>query len=58
MVPPGDRYDPAVAQPAAPSVQIFGQVDDQPTRAAVRFFRERRFTIHFVDLRRGPADGR
>ena len=37
-----------------PSVQIFGLVDDQPTRAAQRFFKERRFTIHFVDLRRKP----
>jgi arsenate reductase len=54
MVPPGDRYDPAMAQPPAPSVQVFGLVDDQPTRAAIRFFKERRFTIHFVDLRRKP----
>ena len=59
MVPPGDRYDPAMAQPSArlpsPSlVQIFGLVGDQPTRAAMRFFKERRFTIHFVDLRRKP----
>jgi arsenate reductase (glutaredoxin) len=54
MVPPGDRYDPAMAQPSAPSVQILGLVDDQPTRAALRFFKERRFTIHFVDLRRKP----
>jgi arsenate reductase-like glutaredoxin family protein len=43
-----------VPQPPAPSVQIFGLVDDQPTRAAQRFFKERRFTIHFVDLRRKP----
>ncbi|HEY7935549.1 MAG TPA: ArsC/Spx/MgsR family protein [Candidatus Limnocylindrales bacterium] len=43
-----------MAQPAAPSVQIFGLVDDQPTRAAMRFFKERRFAIHFVDLRRKP----
>ena len=41
-------------QPSAPSVQIFGLVDDQPTRAAQRFFKERRFEIHFVDLRRKP----
>ncbi len=54
MVPPSGRYDPAVAQPSAPSVQIFGLVDDQPTRAALRFFKERRCTIHFVDLRRKP----
>jgi arsenate reductase len=43
-----------MAQPLAPSVQVFGLVDDQATRAALRFFKERRFTIHFVDLRRKP----
>ena len=43
-----------MAQPPAPSVQVFGLVDDQATRAALRFFKERRFTIHFVDLRRKP----
>jgi arsenate reductase-like glutaredoxin family protein len=43
-----------MAQPSAPSVQVFGLVDDQPTRAAIRFFKERRFAIHFVDLRRKP----
>jgi len=54
MVPPGERYDPAMAPPPPPSVQVFGLVDDQPTRAALRFFKERRFTIHLVDLRRKP----
>jgi arsenate reductase (glutaredoxin) len=34
----------------APRVQIFGYEKDQPTRAAVRFFKERRFEIHLVDL--------
>ena len=43
-----------MALPIPPSVQVFGLVDDQPTRAALRFFKERRFTIHFVDLRRRP----
>ena len=47
-------YDSAMAQLAPPSVQIFGRESDQPTRAAIRFFKERRFTIHFVDLRRKP----
>ena len=47
-------YDSVMAQPAPPSVQIFGLENDQATRAAVRFFKERRFTIHFVDLRRKP----
>ena len=43
-----------MAQPVPPSVQVFGLVGDQATRAALRFFKERRFTIHFVDLRRKP----
>lgn len=40
--------------PAAPSVQIFGLESDQATRAALRFFKERRIAVHFVDLRRKP----
>ncbi|HEY7131523.1 MAG TPA: ArsC/Spx/MgsR family protein [Candidatus Limnocylindrales bacterium] len=40
--------------PNAPSVQIFGHDRDQGTRAAVRFFKERRFAIHQVDLTRKP----
>ncbi len=35
-------------------VQIFGLENDQPTRAALRFFKERRVEVHFVDLRRKP----
>jgi arsenate reductase (glutaredoxin) len=41
-----------VPTPPAPAVQIFGLEDSSSTRAAVRFFKERRWTIHFVDLRR------
>jgi arsenate reductase-like glutaredoxin family protein len=41
-------------QPAAPSVQIFGYEDSQPTRAAQRFFKERRVAIHFVNLKQRP----
>lgn len=37
-----------------PGVQIFGLPDDRATRAAQRFFKERRIAIHFVDLRRKP----
>ena len=33
-------------------VQIFGYENDQSTRAAQRFFKERRAAIHFVDLRK------
>jgi arsenate reductase-like glutaredoxin family protein len=36
------------------SVQIFGHERDQGTRAAVRFFKERRVQIHQVDLTRKP----
>ncbi len=39
---------------AAPTVQVFGLEDDRATRAAQRFFGERRTAIHFVDLRRRP----
>lgn len=35
-------------------VQIFGFENDAPTRAAVRFFRERRVAVHLVDLRKRP----
>ena len=31
-----------------------GSIDDRATRAALRFFKERRLAIHFVDLRRKP----
>ncbi len=37
---------------SAASVQVFGLEDSQATRAALRFFKERRVAIHFVDLRR------
>jgi len=39
---------------AAPGrvIQVFGREDSQETRAALRFFKERRTTVHFVDLRR------
>jgi arsenate reductase-like glutaredoxin family protein len=45
---------PSSSQPAAGRVQIFGLENDQATRAAIRFFKERRFEIHLVDLRRKP----
>jgi arsenate reductase-like glutaredoxin family protein len=35
-------------------VQVFGTPDSQATRAAQRFFKERRLEIHFVDVRRKP----
>ena len=38
----------------APPVQLFGLDSDPATRAALRFFKERRVPISFVDLRRKP----
>lgn len=39
---------------ALQSVQIFGVKNSQATRAAERFFKERRVPIHFVDLKQKP----
>jgi arsenate reductase (glutaredoxin) len=36
------------------SVQIFGVKNSQATRAAERFFKERRIAIHMVDLKQKP----
>ena len=38
----------------APFVQVFGPDGDKSTRAAQRFFKERRIAISYVDLRRRP----
>lgn len=35
-------------------IQVFGTERGQDTRAAIRFFKERRTPISFVDLRRRP----
>jgi arsenate reductase-like glutaredoxin family protein len=35
-------------------VQVFGLDDSPPTRAALRFFRERRIDVSYVNLRRRP----
>ncbi len=35
-------------------VQIFGTKNSQPTRAAERFFKERRIAFQFVDLKQKP----
>lgn len=42
------------APPAGPLIQVFGRDDSQATRAAERFFRERRLAIQLIDLRRKP----
>jgi arsenate reductase len=41
--------------PGSPVIQVFGTERDQDTRAAIRFFKERRTAISFVDLRRRPV---
>jgi arsenate reductase-like glutaredoxin family protein len=37
-----------------PNIQVFGMEDSAATRNALRFFRERRIVVHFVDLRKKP----
>jgi arsenate reductase len=42
-----------------PDIQLFGRDDSAPTRAALRFFRERRVVVHYVDLKKrgiAPAE--
>ena len=37
-----------------PNIQVFGMDDSNATRNALRFFRERRIVVHYVDLRKKP----
>ena len=39
-----------------PKIEVFGLKDSQSTRAAVRFFRERRIVVRFVDLGKTPIE--
>ena len=48
------RRSGKVATKKMPNIQVFGTEDTQATRAALRFFRERRIVVHFVDLRKKP----
>jgi len=53
MVPRG--YPPAMpGLGGQPRAQVFGRPDSQATRAALRFFKERRIDVHFVDVSRKP----
>ena len=38
-----------------PNIQVFGTDDSAATRNALRFFRERRIVVHYVDLRKKPS---
>jgi arsenate reductase-like glutaredoxin family protein len=40
--------------PSGPVIQVFGREDHQETRAALRFFKERRVAVQFIDLRHKP----
>lgn len=37
-----------------PNIQVFGTDDNSATRNTLRFFRERRIVVHYVDLRKKP----
>lgn len=37
-----------------PQIQVFGRDDSPATRAALRFFRERRIAVHYADLKKRP----
>lgn len=37
-----------------PDIHVFGMGDSPATRAALRFFRERRIVVHHADLRKRP----
>src|SRR6185369_13452087 len=41
---------PLHANPAPAEVQVFGRKDSRDTQKALRFFRERRVVVNFVDL--------
>lgn len=43
-----------MAAPSGPLIQVFGRDDSSPTRAAIRFFKERRLAIQLIDLRSKP----
>jgi len=44
----------APSSPSGPPVQVFGLEGDQSTRAALRFFKERRIAVQLSDLGKRP----
>ena len=42
----------AATKGGSPGIQVFGIERDQATRAALRFFKERRTPVSFIDLRK------
>jgi arsenate reductase-like glutaredoxin family protein len=45
---------PSGTLPSGTPVQVFGLEGDQSTRAALRFFKERRIAVQFADLKKRP----
>ena len=43
-----------MATQPGPQVQLFGAPDSRATQAALRFFKERRVNVTYVDLRKRP----
>jgi arsenate reductase len=41
----------------ATTILVYGRDDSQSTRAALRFFKERRLTVQYHDVRRRPLAG-
>ena len=54
--PPGLMPAPLGKTPTKkmPNIQVFGMDDSSATRNTLRFFRERRIVVHYVDLRKKP----
>lgn len=52
MAQPNPKANPKPT--SAPVIQVFGLESDRATRAVIRFFKERRTEISFVDLRKRP----
>jgi arsenate reductase (glutaredoxin) len=52
---PVDALEAAMREAAAaPPVQVFGRRDSRETQHALRFFKERRLKVSFVDIARKP----
>ena len=56
MVPPRPTPYPVrmPKPPERPPVQVFGRDDSQPTRAAIRFFKERKVPVTYANLKARP----
>lgn len=48
------RYPLGMPAAPGPTIQLFGLPDSRGTQAALRFFKERRVNVTYVDLRKRP----